>query len=436
MKSTLVTTLMFGLFACSSNNGINGGDGGNPDGGPGPVSGVYTLDSSPMDPTYISMAIGPNDRVGVAYFKNLSGTDYQIRYVEWQNGVIGRSEVVTQNVQSVYGVSVAFQGNGQPAIAYLGGDTNGYMSPFWFQSDVALRYRQGTDSWSQEQIAVRMSWEAPCGNPISDMQDGFVVGLFPALAFVGNTAYVAYRDVHQGQFPTQDWEGSDLELVSGTPGNWSHEPIVCGGNDKKAYGGYSQMVIGPGNQPAIVSTEIFNSADGSGINVLFHRRNATGGWTGTPWSSPAVPILNTQKGGGPSLAYDATLGYAIAVVERSDNTLYFSRSVNGAQWTSPDPVFQSGTGGWYPSIAIDPSTHEPVIAYYVCSTRAGIPEPQCPANERQLRLATRVLGSTWRHSTIDPRGGILPKLGFLSSGKRVIAYRDATNGALKLYADP
>jgi hypothetical protein len=37
---------------------------------------------------------------------------------------------------------------------------------------------------------------------------------------------------------------------------------------------------------------------------------------------------------------------------------------------------------------------------------------------------------------IDPQGGVLPKLGYLSNGKRAIAYRDPGSGAVKLYVDP
>ncbi len=50
-------------------------------------------------------------------------------------------------------------------------------------------------------------------------------------------------------------------------------------------------------------------------------------------------------------------------------------------------------------------------------------EGSCPSNENQLKLTVRVLGN-WRHSVIDPRGGIGPRLAFLSSGKRAVAYRD------------
>jgi len=443
MKLMLVLPLMAGLVGCSSNNTGDPGDGGTPDGGPPPAPGTTVLDSSSMDPNlYLSMAIGPNDRVGVAYFKGTGGVNFEIRYVEWQNGVVSASQKLPPSgsatgnaMQRVFGLSLAFQNNGQPAVAYLGGGDDGTMSPFWFQSDVAVSFRQPNGTTWVEDIAARMSNDGPtlCGNPVSDSPLGFVVGLFPAMKFIGSTAYIAYRDVHTGQFPQQDWNGSDLKLATGTPGSWSRRPVVCGGDDKKAYGGHNQMIIGAQGQLAMVSDEIFDSSDGTGNNVLFHRRNTDGSWTSTPWNAPVLQITNTQKG--PSLAYDATLGYGIAVVDRTSNTLLFTSSSSGSVWTQQDPVFQSGTGGWYPSIGIDPSTHEPNIAFYVCSQRAGIAEDSCPAGERQLRVAYRVLGN-WRQTVIDPQGGVLPKLGYLSNGKRAIAYRDPGSGAVKLYVDP
>src|SRR5262249_51834208 len=191
------------------------------------------------------------NRVGVAYFKNINSTDYAIKYVEWQNGTVGTPETVVPALKRVYGLTIAFQNNGQPAVAYLGGSDDGMMSQFWFQSDVAISYRQPSGTWT-EYIAVRLSNEAVCGNPVSD--NGFVVGLYPALAFVGATAYLAYRDVHDGQFTT-DYTGSDFELASGGPSTWTHRAIVCGGDDKQAYGGHAQMVLGAQGQPAVVSDQ-------------------------------------------------------------------------------------------------------------------------------------------------------------------------------------
>ncbi len=53
------------------------------------------------------------------------------------------------------------------------------------------------------------------------INEGSVVGLWPTLLFDGGTAIMAYRDVHFGQFPVQDWAGADVKLCQGTPQNWT-----------------------------------------------------------------------------------------------------------------------------------------------------------------------------------------------------------------------
>jgi hypothetical protein len=102
-----------------------------------------------------------------------------------------------------------------------------------------------------------------------------------------------------------------------------------------------------------------------------------------------------------------------------------------SDWLAPDPVYQAGSGGWYPSLAIDPKTHDPSIAFYICSPSAGVNEGGCSPNDDELRVSTRVEGN-WREVLVDSEGGWSPKLAFLSTGQRVIAYRAPANGALKL----
>jgi hypothetical protein len=443
----VIFPLVLACIACSSGGGTGlPADGGNPDGGSNQLpSAGGTLDSTPMAATPVSIAVGPGDKIGVAYFRDVAGSDggtnYQVRYVEWQNGHASASELV-QTVALQYGISLAFRSNGLPAIAYLGGADDGRQSLFWINSDAAVSYKQSGGSWT-ESIAVRLSNEAFCNSALSD--NGWVVGLNPSLVFVGSTAYLFYRDVHEGQYLfDQDWEGSDFEVAIGIgePPAWSHVPIHCAGapgttcqsgNCVQAYGAHSFAVVAGGGQPAVVTDQLHGAGAGPGTNVIFHKRNADGSWSAKEFP-PAMSVTNTQQG--PSLAYDGVLGFAVAVVERSTNTLYFIKSDTGTGlWTVPDPVFQSGTGGWYPSIAVDPSIHEPVIAYYVCSRQNNVAEGACPLAETQLKLASR-FGTVWNHALLDSHGGVLPKLAFLSNGKRAVAYRDPATGALKLFLDP
>ncbi len=389
---------------------------------------VVTLDPKTSEPMPLSLSIH-DDRVGVAYFVSTDagvpsvdgGTsvmNYDLRYIEWAAGQTKPFERV-DTVQRVSGVSLDFRANGEPAVAYLGGGSD--QSVFWLQSDAVLSRRSGS-SWTSE-VVTQTGDQANCGSPVSDR--GFLVGLNPALVIEGNTTFLAYRDGHDGQYPQQDWAGSDLEVAVSTGGGWTRGCAAAGGDQKDAYGGHISMTFAEG-QPVLVHDRVYGSADNSGQDVLFQRRKPDGSWT-TPQS--VHPVGNGQSG--PSLAYDPVAKYGVAVVERSENKLLYISSEDGAQWSAPDPVFQIGTGGWYPSLAFDPVNHEPAIAFYICAANAGVAEGNCPADQDELRVA-QLIGGTWREGLVDAEGGYLPKVGFLSSGKRVVAYRDPRSGSLKL----
>jgi hypothetical protein len=428
-RQCLALCLMLALAACKDGEETTPDAGPNNDGGLNPSSPFtkLTLDG-PNELQPLALAVGPGDVIGVAYFFRVgSTTDYEIRYIQVSGGQVSQPEKVA-TVQRVYGVSVAFDANGRPAVAYLGGGSD--ESAFWFQSDTAVAFRTGNNQWT-ESVAVTMGNQAVAGNAVSDR--GFLVGLNPALVFNGTQAIVAYRDGHDGQFPQQDWAGSDLEVATGAPGSWTASVVAAGGNNKQAYGGHISMVMANG-QPALVHDQVFGSADGTGSNVLFQRRGTNGSWT-APLQVQTVG--NAQKGA--SLAWDSVLGYGIAVVERSDNRLTFvecrgntaSQCTVAGDWTTPDPVFQAGSGGWYPSLAIDPKTHDPSIAFYICSTSPGANEGSCNPSDDELRVTTRIEGR-WRELLVDAEGGITPKMAYLSTGYRVIAYRAPSNGVLKL----
>lgn len=437
MRRHSVLATIAWLCACSPGPST-GPDGGRPDGGqdggaPAGAFDLLTLDPSASALAPLSLAVGPQDRVGIAYFVSLSSgqgagaldggsdfaRDYELRYLEWSAGEASPPQLI-DTVQRVHGVSLAFQGGGEPAVAYLGGGSDD--SVYWLQSDAVVAYRSGAASWTR-QVAATRGDQATCGNPVSDR--GFLVGLNPGLVFDGDTAYLAYRDGHDGQFPQQDWAGSDLELVEGGPSSWTRRCLMEGGNNKSAYGGHISMAMA-GGQPALVHDRVLGSADGTGQDVIFVRRNADGTWSG---GTTVLSIANTQSGA--SLAWDPVVGFGIAVVDRSSDLLSYTSSSDGVTWAQPDPVFQSGSGGWYPSLAFDPVHHEPAIAYYVCSARSGANEGSCSASEDELRVA-QLIGASWRHVRVDPGGGLLPRIGFLSAGKRVIAYRDPASGALRL----
>jgi len=137
-----------------------------------------------------------------------------------------------------------------------------------------------------------------CGVSLSDR--GFLVGLWPALAFdPSGKLYFAYRDAQAGQFSTQDWAASDVELWEGLPPPTASTCVAAG----DAAGGHNQLVIGAGNQPALVYDQMVDSADNLATNVVFQKRNPAGTWTtrvtGRNWSNFAYihPLVTISRRG-------------------------------------------------------------------------------------------------------------------------------------------
>ncbi len=410
---------------------------------------IITLDPAARGEDYLAMAVAPSGKIGIIYVtprgtQTMQGTDdFDLKYVEVVNGTPSTPEVI-RYVQRKPGVAIAFDPMGRAVVSYLGGASGFVMgqSIFWFQSDSAISVRNGPGSWV-ETVITTDSNNVVCGNGPSDI--GFLVGLFPAIAFDSSgKLYLAYRDGHNGQFPQQDWAASDVEVVEDVLGA---RRMVCakeGGNNKQAWGGRMKMVIGAGDQPAIIYDKAFGGAEAKGSDLFMQRRQASGAWT-----EPAflASIGDTMTGG--SLAYQANEGWGVAITDRSSSKLLYRRNpdpdaATGA-WEMAQEVFATGSGGWYPSLAMDNGpmyAGEPSIAYYVCSSRDNVPSTDCPQDQDELRIARRSAG-VWRESVVDKEGGYAPQLAFLPNGKRVVAYRvpgairpsggvEPTTGAIKL----
>lgn len=434
-RFALVTLALFSLMACPMEPGPDGGTGGGSGGGGGGSSTdpfiISELDGTARQTVQFAIAVDPaTERVGVAYYtpagtETYMGTpDFHLKYLEWRQGQIVTAPEIIATVQRFVGLSLLFDpASGEPLVAFLGGAPEVGTSIFWYQSDAVLARR--TSSGWVETIIAATGDQVTCGNPVSDR--GFLVGLWPAMAFdPTGKFYFAYRDAHNGQFAMQDYNASDVELWEGT----SIPPttptcLAQGGNNKDAWGGHLQMIIGRDGQPAIIYDQMPNSSDTNGSNVIFQRRQTNGTWT--PAGS-LITVANTQTGA--SLAFDETIGYGIAFIERSDSQLGYVRSPDGVTWSTRQEVFGSGTGGWYPSLAMDPVNHEPAIAFYICSPRSSVAETNCITSEDRLVVTQRVVNQ-WRETIVDEAGAWSPKLAFFASGKKVIVYRQpaALDGA-------
>jgi hypothetical protein len=450
-------------LACSSGSGdggtttTTGGTGGNPDGGDGGFL-FLALDPNATGNGDIAMAIGADDRVGVAYFtvvgQSNTGFDYAINYVEYKNGVVSAPSTV-RVVQRPLGLTLAYQQDGTPAIGYLGGANYtctgdaGWCTPtgstYWLESQAAIAYLEPDGGW-EESICMVDSTAMGAFNvsltcvASNLMNRGSVVGLWPSLVFDGGTAIMVFRDVHDGQYPVQDWQASAAKMCLGSPSaGWSWDaPIasdVCEcSNNHGAFGGHNQMIYGPNGSLAVISDQMQNDQGEvfiGGHDARFAMTDGDGGWTNSinPFlsgcSSTANIIHDTQTG--PVMAWSSGTGYVVAAVDHSVDDLMYVASPDGVSWGNVEHVYNQGSGGWYPSIAIDPMSHEAAVAFFVCSLSPGASIGACSPTDAQLVVSERTPVGWQQVINIPGTNFYLPKLGYLSTGKAVIAYVQYAN---------
>jgi hypothetical protein len=446
-----------------------------PDAGNPAQSQVVGFETIPL----FQMALAPNGNIGMAYVEfSADQTDnkarpdpslynYDVLYVEWSNGnvVLGPERVTgSVPVQNFVGVSLDYQSsNGQPAVALLGwAPPPGYdnTQAFWYQHTGVVSYRNlnggGTPgTWTQE-TAVDNSGQAVCGDPSCD--NGTIVGLFPALFIDGSETILAYRDVHFGSSTgTGDFDNSDLEVSYGGPTSWNHFGLAWGkpgiplplrscptSTGRTAYGSHSKFVHGDNNNPALISDIGGNEYNSNGTNTIFFER------TSGTWSCPVSLLkagvdsnaLVTETG--PYMAYDGSptgQGYAVAMsdISGSGAALYKNCGpgldcTSNANWSVYRTVYTGGSGGYFASVALNPDTHDPWVAYYFCSSNAAAQVSTCPTSQRQLQVATSINGTgQWTPEPVDNQGAWQTQMLYLTNPTRlVIGYRDPASGALKL----
>lgn len=438
MRLSLVAVMF--LLACpappvSDDGGRGGGRAGGTGGGTAGGFTIVELDPAARGLLPMAMTVdAADDRVVVAYFtprgtQTVQGVDdLNLNVVEWKSGVVSPIQTV-RFVQRTAGLSVALHPvTKEPTVAFLGGPDrflpNG-PSVFWFQHDASLATRAGS-TWTEVAAATLGDICAPVGSPMG----ASIVGLWPALRFEATgRAVFAWRDIHFAQ-NTTDYTGSDLESMEGPLGAMTPRCVFAGFDTKPGRGARLMMTAGPNDETVLVYDQNVKTADGVGADVVLQRRTSTG------WSAPQVVLVSPDTMTGPQVGWDAVEGYAVAAIR--DSVLTYRRSSDGATWDAEETVVSSGSGGWYPSLAMDLVNHEPSIAFYDCSTTSNVPVTGCQTSQDALKL-TRKGGGRWQTPiTVDAEGGV-PRLGLLSNGRRVIAYRVANTmddasrtGVLKL----
>lgn len=436
----LLVVAVLGLACSPPPSSVDGGSGGGRGGGAGGGSAspftVIDLDANARGQYPLAMAVDPTaTRVVVAYFtprgsQTVAGVeDLNLNVVEWRDGVAQAPQTV-RFVQRTPGLALALHPTTkEPTVGFLGGPDRllpNAPSVFWFQHDASLATRSGT-TWTE--VAARTMGDvcAPPGSPMG----ASIVGLWPALRFDGQgRAVFVWRDIHFAQ-NTTDYTGSDLESVEGPLGALMPRCVFAGFDTKPGRGARLMMAAGPGDETVLVYDQNVKTGDGVGEDAVLQRRTATG------WTAPVTVLSSPDTMTGPQVAWDAMEGYAVAVVRGS--ILSYRRSADAVTWDAEETVVAQGSGGWYPSLAIDPVSHEPSLAFYDCSRTSNIGVADCQSSQDALRVVSRGGGRWQTPITVDEEGGWAPKLGFLSNGKRVIAYRvpnpvdaAARSGVLKL----
>lgn len=416
--------------------GAGGGRGGGAGGGAAGAFTIVELDANARGLFSLAMAVDPADgRVVVAYFtprgtQTVTGVeDLNLNVVEWRNGVVTPPQTI-RFMQRTPGVAIALHPTTkEPTVAFMGGPDRFVPtgpSVFWFQHDASLATRSGA-TWTEVAAQTLGDVCAPPGSPMG----GSIVGLWPALRFdaMGRVVF-AYRDIHFAQNNT-DYTGSDLESVEGPLGALTPRCVFAGFDTKPGIGARLMMVAGPNDETVLVADQNVRGGDTVGQDVMLMRRTATG------WTAPSLVLSSGDTQTGPQVAWDPMLGYAVAAIRGS--ILAYRQSTNATTWDNEETVVSEGSGGWYPSLAIDPVSHEPSLAYYACSRSSGVAIADCQTSQDALRVVTRGGGRWQTPVTVDEEGGWSPKLGFFASGKRVIAYRVANTadgsaraGVLKL----
>ncbi len=392
----------------------------------------------------------------IAMYPDAGLVDYDIMFQEYDvDAGVGSGAQRVQTVQRFFGVTVAYQANGSPAVAYLGGPPD-FTAAFWYQNDAAVSYYTG-GRWV-EQVAATDSSPPASGSAPSD--NGDVVGFYPALIFEGNNAVLAYRDGHFGSSAgTGDWNAADLEMAIGGPTSWTPVALLQAGNSKGAgrggYGAHNRIIYGAQTLSsglrgaAVVSDRAGTAPDTFGADIEFSEQQSDGTWKSCgalqPLTSVDTPSIlgangaailpNTQAG--PSIDYRDNFGYAVAVTNRSVNGAFFTACAANSDCTQPgnwdtlDPVFQRGSGGWYAAAAISPDG-DPSVAYYICSSQPNRNEGNCTGDD-YLAVANRGLSQVWSdHEVVVDTGPVFQTRMVFIGNRRVIGYRNGASGVLQL----
>jgi hypothetical protein len=478
---TLAIVLLSACGGTSGGNPLEVPDSGFPLADAGPTwTTAALIDGNPDAGLDLTAAVDNNGNPAVAYFRKdpnvfLSACNADAGCPQYALIIARESSTGAWTTEQVpaaldggsltghYGLSLAFDPQNNPAVAYMGGDISfndpdGVHDDRWIASlasgdgptaarlpsDLVIARKSGT-TWTRTTLATSsdsiVSDKAQTTSNVDDQ--GAVTGLWASLLFdpsLDGSFHVVTRDVHFGA-DASAYDASNTEYahfssagakVAGEIVTSRIFPLAPVTQQVHGGGTYSHLVIAPDGQPAVSFSTDAAAPDGA-AQVWFAKRTTANTWTRTQ-------VANNQGrvGHGPSLAFSPTHGYAIALLGGTvgDGDLQVTFSADGVTWPSlttggPNTVEALGDTGYHPSV--DWSVDTLGLLYGFCHGTTFSGTTPCDPVAQQLRF--RIPGangplSTW--SNPETVASIVPDAAVLthetSSGKFVAIWKEPGAG--------
>lgn len=329
-------------------------------------------------------------------------------------GAFAKSTVSTENYLSLTGVALAYGPQNTAFVAYTG-NAPGVMQADQRCGATNLLLKSGkAGAWGAGRAIATSSQSGgvppdQMANCIQDVcNSGDATGYWPAIAMsAAGEPRLAFRDIHFG-FATDDFSSSDVEYAAGPAFSIFTVDVARGG------GNYTRLGLTKAGRAAIVH---YIGERKDSVGIWFDRETDTG-WTATRISKArAGEMLGFAVGPGDL--------HALAFYNEDGARLTYLESTDGVTWSSPVDVDTDGVTGMYPSLAFGPDG-QPAIAYYRCRDYDPM-NRSCDRERDGLMLARRDGAGRWNVEAVSQKSGLFdglyPSLGFLASGKAVVAYQ-------------
>lgn len=415
--AALAAALLFG--ACSDDNGTQtpSETGPTPDGpvvdGPPPNAELTFPRQERLDSQkagrYAWIARS-GSKLGIAYFRienkekdqpcPPSGTAQkrpvsEIHYVQYDGTNWSAPALVAEVVGPPFGLSLTYDGAGNPHVGYLGGE---------------LSVRECSSSDAVQAISTDGGKTFTEQTINGGVAPGDTAGPWTNVATdPSGQVHSVYRDVQFGLYTKDGDARADLRYDA------SGEGIAEGNGD----GVYANLLFKSDGTP-VVSAQNFVSEDVSkrGLKVFWKE---AGAWESTKVYNGAIEER-------PGFATDGNGLFALAYYKGSEGSLLYVESTDLKSWSQPKFVdFSTTVHGTYASLAFD-SKGNPGVSYYRCGD-AGTSAKQCDPQKDALMYAYRLNGK-WTTIEVDTGGanfcGRYTSLVFDDNDLPVIAYQCVT----------